>query len=105
MSRTARKQSTTGIYHVMIRGINRQNIFEDLEDYMKVIKTLASLGEVTVGLFTDEAIKSYKSPPYMDYTARKTVIENIKGVSHVIPQISRDYEWTYRTSTARPIQE
>ena len=27
MPRTARDQSATGIYHVMIRGINRQDIF------------------------------------------------------------------------------
>ena len=29
MPRTAREQSVTGIYHVMLRGINRQDIFED----------------------------------------------------------------------------
>ena len=33
MVRQARKTSGTGIYHVMMRGINRQNIFEDEEDY------------------------------------------------------------------------
>ena len=32
MPRTARKQSEAGIYHVMIRGINRQQIFIDDED-------------------------------------------------------------------------
>ena len=32
MPRTARDQSATGIYHVMIRGINRQDIFEAPED-------------------------------------------------------------------------
>ena len=29
MPRQARKESGTGIYHVMLRGINRQDIFED----------------------------------------------------------------------------
>lgn len=33
MPRSARMKSKTGIYHVMFRGINRQNIFEDEEDY------------------------------------------------------------------------
>lgn len=33
MARQARKISGSGIYHVMMRGINRQNIFEDAEDY------------------------------------------------------------------------
>ena len=37
MSRQARKESGTGIYHVMLRGINRQDIFEDAEDYMQLM--------------------------------------------------------------------
>ena len=32
--------SETGIYHVMIRGVNRQMIFEDAEDYCKFLKLL-----------------------------------------------------------------
>ena len=34
MPRQARKESGTGIYHVMLRGINRQDIFEEAEDYL-----------------------------------------------------------------------
>lgn len=40
MPRQSRKNSGTGIYHVMLRGINRQNIFEDADDYFKFIKLL-----------------------------------------------------------------
>ena len=40
--RHARKKSITGIYHVIMRGINRQSIFEDEEDYEKYIDTLSS---------------------------------------------------------------
>lgn len=40
MPRQSRKNSGTGIYHVMLRGINRQNIFEDSDDYFKFIKLL-----------------------------------------------------------------
>ena len=32
MPRTARETSETGIYHVILRGINQQNIFEEEED-------------------------------------------------------------------------
>ena len=39
MPRKAREESATGIYHVMIRGINRQDIFETPEDYRKFIET------------------------------------------------------------------
>jgi len=34
MGRKPREKSGTGIYHVMLRGINRQDIFEDDEDYI-----------------------------------------------------------------------
>ena len=40
MPREARKESGTGIYHVMMRGINHQNIFEDAEDHYQFINTL-----------------------------------------------------------------
>lgn len=33
MSRTPRKKSSSGLYHVMLRGINQQIIFEDEQDY------------------------------------------------------------------------
>ncbi|MBQ9587702.1 MAG: hypothetical protein IJR26_07585 [Bacteroidales bacterium] len=32
MPRQARTKSEFGIYHVMMRGVNRQNIFDDEED-------------------------------------------------------------------------
>jgi putative transposase len=41
MPRQARKRSESGIYHVMLRGINRQTIFEDEEDYNAFIETIA----------------------------------------------------------------
>ena len=35
MARKLREKSGTGIYHVMLRGVNRMNIFEDSRDYYK----------------------------------------------------------------------
>ena len=40
MPRQSRKPSGTGIYHVMVRGINHQDIFYDQEDYYQFINTL-----------------------------------------------------------------
>ena len=40
MPRGARIKSETGIYHMILRGINRQTIFEDEEDATKFIGTL-----------------------------------------------------------------
>ncbi len=64
--------------------------------HINIIKKAEELGEVMVGLFTDEAIATYKNPPYMTYEDRKVVIEIIKGVSRVVPQITRDYEENLR---------
>jgi len=59
--------------------------------HLNIIKEASKLGEVTVGLLTDEAIASYKRLPYLEYEQRKVVIENIKGVANVIPQTTLDY--------------
>ena len=48
-------------------------------------------GEVIVGLLTDKAIASYKRLPYMSYEQRKIVVENVKGVTRVIPQETLSY--------------
>jgi len=45
MPRVGREQSGTGIYHVMLRGINRQDIFEEPEDYWTFIKILSTVQE------------------------------------------------------------
>ena len=43
MPRQARKQSGTGIYHVMLRGINRQDIFEGQEDYARFLTCMQQM--------------------------------------------------------------
>jgi cytidyltransferase-like protein len=59
--------------------------------HLNIINTARELGEVTVGLLTDEAIASYKRLPVMTYEQRKIIMENIKGVAKVIPQETLDY--------------
>jgi cytidyltransferase-like protein len=60
--------------------------------HINIIKTAAQYGNVMVGLFSDEAVVSYKNPPTMGYEARKIVLSNIKGVKYVVEQSVRDYE-------------
>ena len=43
MPRKSRETSGTGIYHVMLRGINRQNIFYDIYDYELFLNQLRKL--------------------------------------------------------------
>lgn len=45
MSREARAPSKTGIYHIMLRGINQQQIFQDDEDGNKFLQTLEECKE------------------------------------------------------------
>ena len=45
MPRQSRKKSSTGIYHVMLRGINKQDIFEVEEDYVRMKEILIRLNE------------------------------------------------------------
>jgi len=59
--------------------------------HLNVIRKAAELGEVTVGLLTDQAIASYKRLPYMDFAQRREVVENLKGVHRVVPQETLDY--------------
>lgn len=47
MPRAAREKSNTGIYHVMLRGINRQVIFQDDEDCEKYLQCLGICKEIS----------------------------------------------------------
>jgi len=46
LPRQARKKSSSGIYHIMLRGINRQQIFEDEEDRQRFLDTLQNYKEL-----------------------------------------------------------
>jgi len=59
--------------------------------HLNIIKKAKELGDVVIGLLTDQAIASYKRVPYMTYEERRAVIEEIKGVTRVIPQDTLDY--------------
>jgi phosphoenolpyruvate mutase len=59
--------------------------------HLNILKRAAELGDIVVGLLTDEAIASYKRVPFMTFEQRKIVIESIKGVTRVIPQTTLDY--------------
>ncbi len=58
---------------------------------INIINEGAKYGDVMIGLFTDKAIATHKRLPYLNYEQRKNVIENIKGVSCVVPQD----DWSY----------
>lgn len=60
--------------------------------HIKIIARAAELGEVTVGVLTDEAVSQYKRFPLVPFDERKQIIESIKGVAQVVQQDTVDYE-------------
>ena len=64
---------------------------------LKVIEKACSLGQLTVGLFTDRAISLLGKPHILDYDQRKIIVENIKGVEKIVPQRTLDGEENLKT--------
>jgi phosphoenolpyruvate phosphomutase len=58
---------------------------------INIVREGAKRGTLLVGLLTDSAIASHKRLPFLTYEQRKAVVENIKGVSRVVPQ----EDWSY----------
>ena len=58
---------------------------------INIIQQGAKYGRLIVGLLTNSAIANHKRIPYLTYEQRKQVLENIKGVSEVVPQ----EDWSY----------
>lgn len=56
------------------------------QGHLNVLDEARKLGEIIVGLHTDEVIRGYWRNPIMKYEERKKVVENIKGVIEVVPQ-------------------
>ena len=60
--------------------------------HIDIIDKAAKLGEVTVGVLSDEAVMSYKRFPLISYDERKRVFEHIKNVSRVVLQKTISYK-------------
>ena len=59
--------------------------------HINLINHAKKYGKVIAGLLTDSAISSQKRIPLLDYSQRKKILENISGISKVVPQT----EWEY----------
>jgi len=43
ISRLARTISESGVYHILFRGVNQQNIFEEDADFSKLTETITTV--------------------------------------------------------------
>ena len=55
--------------------------------HINMIERAAKLGDVTVGLLSDEAVAAYKRVTFMPFSERKRVVESLGVVQTVVPQI------------------
>lgn len=61
------------------------------QGHMNIIGEARKLGEVIVGILTDEAVAGYKRLPLLTFENRKAIISELKGVSRVVAQETLDY--------------
>lgn len=59
--------------------------------HIAIVKKAEKLGRLIVGVLSDEAIASYKRFPLMPFDERKSLFENISGVSKVVKQDTLSY--------------
>lgn len=65
--------------------------------HLHIIEEGAKLGEVIVGVLSDEAVATYKRLPMLDYDTRARVFANLKGVSRVVRQETLSYAENLRS--------
>lgn len=59
--------------------------------HIAIIKKAQRLGKLIIGVLSDEAIMSYKHFPLLPFEERKSMFENIVGVSRVVEQRTLSY--------------
>ena len=59
--------------------------------HINLINHAKKYGKVIAGLLTDSAISTQKRLPLLNFNQRKKILENISGISKVVPQ----NEWEY----------
>jgi len=92
MPRHARERSETGIYHIMLRGVNRQVIFEENEDKQKLFETINHY----------KAVSGYSIYGYcfMDNHVHLLMKEVVEPISSALKKICGSYaswfNWKYQ---------
>jgi putative transposase len=93
LPRNARNISESGVYHIMLRGINRQAIFEDDEDIQRLLETIVRFKEIS----------KYELYAYciMSNHVHLLIKETEESVSNTIKRISGSYVFWYNKKYER----
>lgn len=60
--------------------------------HIAIIEKAAALGELTVGVLTDEVVMQYRGYPLLPYEERCKIINGIKGVARIVPKTTLSYD-------------
>ncbi|WP_252183540.1 transposase [Rossellomorea vietnamensis] len=93
MPRKSREKSSTGVYHIVFRGINRQTIFEDEEDKMVLLQKLARFMKVS-------SVELYAFC-LMDNHVHLLVKETKESISDFMKRLSSSYVYWYNVKYQR----
>ena len=59
--------------------------------HINIIQKAAELGEVTIGILSDEAVASYRRYPLLSFEERKAIFGSVAGVARVVEQKELSY--------------
>ena len=98
MARTARTHSDSGVYHAILRGVNKQQIFECTEDYQRFLNILRTL---TV---QEQDESGHRSKPncvvyaycLMGNHVHHLIKESSETLAQIMKRISSTYVYYYR---------
>jgi putative transposase len=93
MPREARKKSNSGVYHIMLRGINKQTIFEEDDDRRRFIGTLKRYQETSNFILHGYCL--------MDNHIHLLLQETEESISEVLKRISSSYVYWYNLKYER----
>jgi REP element-mobilizing transposase RayT len=93
MPRNARQKSESGIYHIMVRGINRQDIFHDDEDMQRYLETIARMKK-------ENRFEVYGFC-LMTNHVHILVQEKEEEISRIMKRIGTSYAWWYNSKYDR----
>jgi putative transposase len=93
MSRRSRALTESGIYHIMLRGNERKNVFQDEEDKMRIFDAI--LSKRKEGSFEVYAFC------IMDNHIHLLIKENCEPISKIIKRIGTSYAYYYNKKHQR----
>lgn len=103
MARQIREKSQNGIYHVMIRGIDRKDIFIDDSDYKMFLKILKESKLIQDEIDKERSIQSFRLYSYclMSNHVHLLIQEIDETLSQIIHRISIRYVMYFNTKYMR----